>query len=425
VKVFVGPTEIAGIAVGVVKGLRELGVDAEAVFSVKHPFKYRTDAHPWLFHVWQRLGNARTTVSRRQLLLKLCLIATHTLWCWFVLANLVWRFDAYIFLYGQTITNTRFELWLLKRLGRKLIFIYVGSDSRPPYMDGGRYPGEVSDPTPAPSVLFAETKRCKRRLMRCEAYASYVINMPATGQFHERPFINWFAVGLPKEAPEVVVSSPRINGPVRILHAPSNPSAKGTWIILEAIERLRSKGHFIELIKIQNMTNQQVLDEIVKCDFVIDQLYADTPMGAFVAEAACFGKPAVVGGYYAAHIGSNPAIDIPPSMFVLPEDIEIAIERLIVDIKLRAELGGRARQFVVNRWSPKAVAERYLMLLRGDVPEHWWCRPNEISYLEGSGISRLRAKRLVKELLNFGGVSSLQISDKPELEKAFFNFQDG
>jgi glycosyltransferase involved in cell wall biosynthesis len=425
VKVFVGPTEIAGIAAGVVKGLRELGVDAEAVFAAKHPFGYGIDTRSWLLQVWQRLGAARTMVSRRKLLQKLFLIAAHTLWCWFVLAKLVWRFDAYIFLYGQTITNTRFELWLLKFLGRKLIFIYVGSDSRPPYMDGGRYPGEVSDPTPAPSELSAETKRCKRRVMRCEAYATYVVNMPATGQFHERPFINWFAVGLPKVAPEVVTSSPRINGAVRVLHAPSNPSAKGTEIILEAIERLRSKGHFIEFIKVQDMTNQQVLNEIANCDFVIDQLYSDTPMGGFVAEAACFGKPAVVGGYFAAHIGSNLAIDTPPSMFVLPENIEIAIERLIVDIKLRAELGEKARQFVVTRWNPKAVAERYLMLLRGDIPESWWCQPNEISYLEGSGMSRLRAQRLVKELLGFGGASALQIRDKPKLERALFDFQNG
>jgi len=45
------------------------------------------------------------------------------------------------------------------------------------------------------------------------------------------------------------------------------------------------------------MPNHAVLEELGKCDFVIDQAFADYGMAGFATEAAWFGKTAVVGGY--------------------------------------------------------------------------------------------------------------------------------
>ena len=47
------------------------------------------------------------------------------------------RYDAFVFLYGETITNTGFELTLLRWLGKRTVVVFVGSDARPPYIDGG------------------------------------------------------------------------------------------------------------------------------------------------------------------------------------------------------------------------------------------------------------------------------------------------
>ena len=43
--------------------------------------------------------------------------------------------------------------------------------------------------------------------------------------------------------------------------------------------------------------NSVVLEQLARCDFIIDQLYADFPMPGFATEAAWFGKPAVTAGY--------------------------------------------------------------------------------------------------------------------------------
>lgn len=425
-RVFVGPVEIAGIAGALVEGLRALQVDAQVVLSIAHPFKYGDQSRSWLFSTWQRIGAARNSTTRANLLRKLRLVATHDLWGWLVLLRVITRFDAFIFIYGQTITNSAFELWLLKRLGKKIVFVYTGSDSRPPYMDGGWFPGGVGDDLPSPATLLSTVRRCKRKLRLHERYADYLVNSPATAHFHERPYINWFALGIPKALPvcsEIGSQHAGRPGPVRVLHGPSNPIVKGTAEILEVLERLRRKGHAIELVKIQGMPNEVVLQELARCDFIIDQLYADTPLAAFATEAAFFGKPAVVGGYFADSLegGLQPG-DIPPSLFVVPRDLEVAVERLVVNLEFRRQLGEQARQFVLSRWNLAGVAGRYLQLLSDDIPSQWWCDPAEVRYLSGCGLPEGRVRRLIGLLVGQFGASALQVKDKPMLEAALVEF---
>ena len=333
------------------------------------------------------------------------------------------RFNAFIFLYGQTITNSRFELWLLRKINRKIIFLGVGSDTRPPYIDGALFPGDTDDEIPDPAVLENLARHRKQRLQMQEFYADFWVNAPASAHFHERRFIDWSAIGLPKKV--IVPSSlesKKNTSSIRILHSPSNALAKGTSLILEAIERLRIKGYMIELILIQDMPNSRVVQELACCDFVVDQLYSDAPMAGFSTEAAFFGKPAVIGGYFSSWIDSMNSINIPPSLFVEPEEIENAIERLLSDVDLRLELGERARLFVTDCWSVRSVAQRVLKLINDDVPDSWWCEPGKLCYLEGSGLPRDRAKQLVASLIEYGGVSALQLRDKPNFESAFCLF---
>ena len=406
--------------------MRAFEVDAHAILAFPHPFNYGNEPRSWLVRIWQQIGAARMRTTRDRLLRKLLLVAAHRVWDWLVLLCVIGRYDAFIFLFGQTITNSAFELWLLKHLGKKIIFVYVGSDSRPPYMDGGLFPGPVIGQLPTASALLRAARCCKRKIQLHERYADYLVNSPATAHFHERPYINWFALGIPKALPICPRVDPQHVGspvPVRVLHGPSNPLVKGSAEILDVLDRLRHKGHSIELVKIQGMPNEVVLQELARCDFIIDQLYSDTPMAAFATEAAFFGKPAVVGGYFAEDIEQylEPA-DIPPSLFVVPDDLEMAIERLVVDSAFRLQLGEQARQFVLSSWSLTGVAGRYLQLLNDDIPGQWWCDPAEVRYLSGCGLPQGRSRRMVALLLEHFGASALQVQDKPGLESALVEF---
>lgn len=422
-KIFVGPIEVAGIAQGLVKGFSELGVPAELVLSFPHSFQYECDRRSWIADVWQRIGLARANTPRHRLLRKGFWVLWHHMWSWLVLASSLPKFGAYIFLFGNTITNSRLELWLLKLLRKRLIFIYVGSDARPPFIDGVWFPaGGGGEPDTAKACAMAQ--RFKRKLRLQERYADFLVNSPSTAQYHEKKFINWFFMGIPKTVPavrsELDAADSFRDGRVRILHSPSNPTVKGSLAIVEAVERLRARGHAIELVKIEGASNEVVLRELARCDFVIDQLYSDTPMAAFATEAAHYGKPAVVGGYFAEEIADAlPPECIPPSLFVTPKTLEAAVERLVVDSDFREALGRRAREHVNTRWSASRVAGRYLELIHGRAEAAWWCDPQKVLYVRGCGMPQAHAARIVRGVIERHGIAALQVSDKPRLEQAF------
>lgn len=419
-KIFIGPTEIAGVAQGLHEGFCELGIVSEIILSVAHPFQYKDTPRVWWQRIWLALGALRVSFGRDKLLRKVLSVMLHNLWGVVVLLIALYRFDAFIFLFGQTFTNTRFELWMLRRLRKKIIFIYAGSESRPPFVDGGIYPGLPDDPIPSAAVLQVATRRCKKRVAMQEKYADYIVCSPTTAHFLTREYINWFAMGLPKRQDNHLEYTGEVGRAVKILHGPSNPLVKGSHIILQTIQGLIDDGYSIELIKLQGVSHARVLEALAYCDFVVDQVYSDTPMAALATEAAFFGKPSIVCGYFASEVGrSLRSEQIAPSLFVDPSKLKSAIKTLIEQPDVRRSLGRSAQRFVREQWGVATVAERYMQLLNGSPDEAWWSDPYSIRYVAGCGLPLERAKRMVGTLLDTYGQESFQLSDKPELQAAF------
>ncbi len=423
-RVLIAPVEIAGIAQGLYQGFCELGIESNICCSLKSNFVYTiAENESWVVRFWQFLGAWRSRLTKANFFLKPCSVFFHNLWGFCVLLWALCKFDSFIFLYGLTLTNTKLELFLLRAFRRKIIFIYVGSDSRPSYMDGGLFSGAVCDPIPSAADIYRWSRFVRNRVATQEKYADFVVCSPASAQYLTRPFIDWFAMGIPKSFPASEVSLVQEEGPVRILHAPSSSSVKGTSAIIQILENLRAKGYSIEVSLIEGRANSEVLAALQQCDFVIDQLYADTPLAAFAAEAAFFGKPAVVGGYFSEFVQSYICKEnIPPSFFVLPSDVEMAVEKMIVDTRFRQELGVLAQKYVLERWSPKQVALRYVQLFENrEIPSSWWIDPYSVHYVDGNGLDRQRAAKLVRELVESYGTSALMVTDKPELEQALLS----
>tara|TARA_R100000656_G_scaffold29535_1_gene25767 strand:- start:1521 stop:2837 length:1317 start_codon:yes stop_codon:yes gene_type:complete len=418
-KVLIAPVETAGFVANLVQGLRQLGVDAESYVSERHSFSYDVEEEKKSLTVrlWRHLGTLFKRTPPFPFPVRVALLAAQSVVAWFVLFRSVRLFDAYIFVAGKTFTNTRFELRLLHFLGKKIIFVSLGSESRPPYMSGG-YSAGMTPAEAAPRIVRASRKVAKTVQLQ-ERYAHYVVNAPGTGQFHRKNFVNWFSMGVPvPEAQEPSLEDDASkSGPVRILHSPSKPLLKGSNEIRAVIASLKRKGYAIDFIELKGVPNAKVREELARCDFVIDQLYSDTPMAFFATEAAHYGKPAVVGGYFSAFVNQYvDRGDIPPSAYVLPEQLEETVARLIDDRRYRIELGSDARRFVRGRWHSRIVAQRYLRLLNDEVPDSWLCSPENLSYLGGVGVSEKELKAMVRYIFDHYGWEAFQLKGKPALE---------
>lgn len=424
-KIFIGLTEIAGYYAHLSEGFRELGFESTFYNLVPHPFKYGGDeASSRLVRLIRWLQGKRSRLPRSSVM-GLSLLSLQALLKALLFCTVVAKYDVFIMGFGSSFFAgflKHYDIPILRLLKKKTVFVFHGSDTRPPYINGA-----IMAPTTAYNIdsciELAEKKKKSLRII--DRFANSIVNSAPTGHFHERGFVQYLRLGLPYRplSPQKYQTIQENGELVRILHAPSHLEAKGTHRIREAIEALRSKGHQLEFVEIIGKPNNIVHEELSRCDFVVDQLYADTPMAGFAAEAAFHGKPAVVGGYYAGCIRRDVQADwIPPSLYCHPDEIEQAISKMIVDKNYRLELGREARAFVETRYGPQRVASRYLRLIEGNIPREWLYDPMDIRYLHGCGIPESRARELVRAVIQKGGVAALQLDDKPELRDMFVAF---
>lgn len=422
-RVFIGLRELSGYGGRLKQGFDELGVDAIYVNLSDAPHAYGTTKNPRWVSVLNRVSQAMGNKFYGHWLLRVLWVG--------VFQNLIGLaifipclLTCKTFVYVSVSTFFFFlELPILRLCGKNIIFVFLGSDSRPTYINGyvlksGRtwtlYMG----------MLLTQIQKLILRIV--ERFATAILNVPPQSHFHGRPIVNNFIVGLPIQFPPQVSAARPATAEeknVVILHAPSIKGPKGTELIRSTITRLKQKGLSIEYVEISGRPNSEVIAAIQRCDFVIDEVYSDMPMTMLIAEAAFWGKPSLTGGYYGQELDQflRPE-EIPPSYFCHPDDLEVSIERMIQDKALRMDIGKRAAEFVRRSWAAAKVAEKVLLVASGNYPKSWEFDPQQLRYVQGVGLKEDRARLLVKRTIELGGLRALGLRGNPGLEQAFSDF---
>ena len=398
--------ETAGYCSGLVTGFRALGLRADHLNLGPDPMRYATEPplHRARIVRWlaarRRAGPGPRSVWT----------ALHRVAMALLLVHAILRYDAFVFRAGDSFLGLR-DLALLRRLRRPVAVVFFGSDSRPSYLNGAEVARD-----PSGTRLAAQTAAKRRMVERIERDAGAIVCHVMSAQLHSRRAVAFLAVGIPRTSSAAPPAPP--DGPIRVLHAPSLAFGKGTELIRQAVDAVRAAGVNVELEVISGRPNHEVLDAIERSHFVIDQIYSDTPMAGFAAEAAARGRPAIVGGLgWDALRAATPPDMLPPAHLCHPDELAEGIERLATDHAYRVELGDRAHRFVTERWSPPAVAVRLVDVLGGRAPTEWWFEPSAIAYAGGAGMPPDRVAATVRSVIEVGGVAALQVGDKPDLER--------
>jgi hypothetical protein len=397
--------ETAGYCSGLVAGFRALGLRADHLNLGPDPMGYTTERPPRRARVVSWLAARRRAGPGP----RAAWTAVHRLAMSFLLVHAILRYDAFVFRAGDSFLGLR-DLALLRRLGRPVAVIFFGSDSRPSYLNGAEVARDASG-----MHLAAQTAAKRRMVERIERDAGAIVCHVMTAQLHSRRAIAFLAAGIPRAS--TAAAPPPPDGPVRVLHAPSLASGKGTEAIREAVATVRAAGVDVELEVLSGRPNREVLDAIERSHFVVDQLYSDTPMAGFAAEAAARGRPAIVGGLGWDELrAATPPDMLPPALLCHPDELPGAIERLATDHSYRLALGERAHRFVAERWSQPAVAERLVDVLRGAAPAEWWFEPSAIAYAGGAGMPPDGVAAAIRAVVEAAGTGGLHVGDKPDLE---------
>ena len=397
--VFVGPIEIAGFCTSLVAGLRQIGVHSEAIDVSGNRFRYverlgdkgfsgmiNAVAHgfgatkPGKFILWKLGFNwvLRALVFLRALFL----------------------FDVFVFVYGRTFLPGSIDLWLLKFLKKRIVFVFLGSDSRPLILNGAYLSTVDWIHTPkSRRKLIKKQKKMSALISRIDRFADIVVDSPLSGHSHTRWCANWFKFGFPYPVPSTMESFPVLDI-LRVLHAPSSGAYKGTNLIREAVQRAQAAGIPIHFEELANRPNHEVIKAIKRCHVVIDELYSDTGLAGLGVEAASQGRVVVVGGeqwdQVEVWMGHDPSF---PSIRVRPDQIEETLHKLWDRQEELPGLAAAHHEFMMKHWDAQVVAARLVSWLTDGVPETARFFPAELDSLKGMGAPAEAIKDAIQTML--------------------------
>lgn len=420
-RVFIGLTEVAGYLGGLRQGFEELGVPTLYFDGSAHPFGY---AQPDILGRAGRLvdrsrarrdGEGRVLTHAFWVLAAMLTRACRAILKAAILARALLTCDAFILAGGETFLR-RLDPILMRVLRKRVIVVFLGSDHRPPYLNGRWVRGMSERPV---GSLVHDIRIVRERVRAAEGFADAIVASGASAQFHVRPFVHFIAVGIPLLPLAKAGDAGHryfVGTGVRVLHSPSDPVSKGTDRIRSVVADLREQGNSIDYVELIRRPHAEIVAALQECDLIVDEVYSDTPMAAFAAEAASLGKPTLVTGYYAGSVGAEIRSElIPPSMFCLPDELQEGLHRLVTDRRFRDDLGRRAQEHVSN-WAARDVAQRYLRIFERDVPSDWMVDPGACRYLSGWGMPDDLRRQAVAAIVSQAGVKALCLTDRPDLE---------
>lgn len=406
IRIYIGNGEIAGYFGRLEKGFSRLGIQADFWPVYKNRFRYQKSdnrlikLHQWLFSLYKSPGFFPKLLRPLPLFIMLILnliIFIHAL------AN----YNVFILNYQHLFNYL--ELPVLKFFRKKIIFVFFGSDIRPAYLSGNYIKSKFSGEK-GMERCHKHVRNQVRMVRMVERYADYIINHPPTGLYHTRPFISWLNIGFPSDD-ENGVNNAEPNAIPYGIHAPSDRLGKGTDKIQEILFRLHREGLLFKLEIVENKPNRVVLEKLKKCDFVIDELYSDIPLGGLGIEAAFYGKMVFNSGYYARYIRNDHDPDvIPPDVFCEPHQLENQLRNYLAGTE-HQRTGQKLSEFVKRRYLPESVASKYLQLISGRAPMRWFYHPLRINFFLGYGIEKEELRTFLRSYVKKYGIKELYISN--------------
>jgi hypothetical protein len=321
------------------------------------------------------------------------------------------RYDVFIFGANYSFLGLYIDRIFLKIMGKIIIDPVSGSDVRPPYLNGGYSDLSIKK-------IHQDTHKKSFWLHVKLMFTTHIIDHPTVSQFHNKKYIPHLYVGFPFSLPPMEDVKKR-KKPL-ILHAPSNPKIKGSDIIREVISELKSEFEF-EYEELVGVPHTTVLKKIQECHFVINELYSDTPMAGLDTEAAGLGRASIVGGYNLDMVCKTiKNKEIPPSYRITPtkEELKKAVIHLLTDPKYCQKLGEEAQKFVQKNWNSKAVAQKYLDIIHGDIPEEVMQSADDDIDVYGCGLNVRDRNHMIFDMVEKYGEKSLCLEAKPKLKDA-------
>jgi Glycosyl transferases group 1 len=262
------------------------------------------------------------------------------------------------------------ELSLLKLLGKRIVYVFMGDDVRHPFsyqQEAAPFYSEEEAAFILPPDLCERLERIPiasllRNLRIAELYSDLILSVPCNSGLAVRPYDHLF---VPLDLSKYHSQIPGRDIPV-VLHAPSNTGAKGTDFLLPVLDRLKFEGVLFELRHIHKAPHEQVVAELMNADVLVDQLFLPLH-GKLTVEAMASGCAVATSN----REDYEPFPPNRPLWHVYPGNLYHQLKRLLTDKDLRLRLAHKGRLYVDTYHDHVKVAQRITHRLGIDGAEQY------------------------------------------------------
>ncbi len=191
---------------------------------------------------------------------------------WRLFWNVVSRYEVLHLHFLMTMSVSGWELPLLERLGRRLVFHYRGCEARDPDLNARLHPeGHLCQACDYDREACTDPLVRRRRRLARRYGDVFLATTPDLRDFVPE------AVHFPFFAPETEAAPPPRTRrdeaePLRLVHATNHPGLEGTDRIREAVDRLREAGHAIDFVCLRGVPPERVMEELGRADLSIGKM---------------------------------------------------------------------------------------------------------------------------------------------------------
>lgn len=322
--VYIGPVNYSAQGAQWARGLRDTGIDAVNVaISVPGGYSFAADSivPPAVYELssgWQDAAFDRAAEFSHILI------------------------EAERSLFGRKFDrDLRREVAALQQRGASVAMIAHGTDVRLPARHAER--SEYSPYRDGDWYFGKEARDAERNVRLLESLDLPVfVSTPDLIDF--LPFAQWCPVVIDPERWERVERT-RTDGPLRVVHAPTNPRIKGSPLIEPVLQALQAEG-VIEYRRISGVAHADMPDVFAAADVVLDQFRLGS-YGVAACEAMAAGCVTIghLDTWVRERVQAATGRDI-PLVQATPDTLGQVLRELAADPGARGEIGRTSRAFV-------------------------------------------------------------------------------
>jgi glycosyltransferase involved in cell wall biosynthesis len=258
----------------------------------------------------------------------------------------------------QLIGSEFWELGLLKKMGKRIIFHFRGDDVRRKEINGKLNPGlNCCQECDYPESYCHDPRKDSLAELARKYGDLLLVTTPDLKDFVPH------AIHFPFMLPELPGQSPpnlerkREEGAIKVLHVTNHEGLDGTRHIVEAVRRLREEGFAIDLVMPKRVPFQEMLRMYGEVDLTIGKLTMGYYANAQI-ESMYFGLPTM------CYIREAFLKEIPdcPIINVRPETLFERLRYYLTHRKELTEIGRKGPEFVKKHHSGLLLAERLIKM---------------------------------------------------------------